>query len=116
MSKYCPDNDCDFWDENPEGVLKGRFCSDCGKVLTEIYPIPNDVTTPVHDTEFEKFSDSEGENKENEVAFNLEGSLRTIKLETKHTKNFAKGSHGTRFHYLSQNTQESITPLNTNHP
>ena len=84
--------------------------------MTEIDPIPNDVATPVHDTKFETFSDSEGENKENEVAFNLEGFLRTIELETKHTRNFAKGSHGTKPHSVPQNTQESITPLNANHP
>ena len=48
MSKYCPDIDCGFWKEYPEGT-KGRFCVHCGNKLTEINPIPIDVTKPRSD-------------------------------------------------------------------
>ena len=63
MSKYCPVVDCEFWDDYPEGIPKGRFCGYCHEALTEINPKQIDEITPHPDT----LGDSVGENEENEV-------------------------------------------------
>ena len=68
MSKYCPVVDCEFWDDYPQGIPKGRFCGYCQKALTEINPKQIDEITPHPDT----LGDSVGENEDNEV-FDLTG-------------------------------------------
>ena len=115
MSKFCPVIDCDFWGNCPEGTLKGKFCPDCGKKLTEINPKEIDETIQ-SDTIYERFDDSEGEIAENEV-FDNKGPLPKIRqVEEIGTRKVAKGSHGTQFQYIPRNIQESLKPLNTNHP
>ena len=109
MSKYCPDTDCEFWDDYPEGIPKGKFCGYCHETLTKINPKQIDEITPHPDTSKE-FGDSVGENEKNEV-FDL-----TEQLETKNIGNSAKGSQETQFNYVSKNIQESVEPLNISHP
>ena len=107
MSKFCPVIDCDFWNDRPEGTPKGKFCTYCGKELTEINPKEFDETIE-SDTIYERFDDSEGEIEENEDIDN-KGSLPKIRqLEEKGTRKVAKGSHGTQFQYIPRNIQESL--------
>ena len=109
MSKYCPDIKCDFWDDYPEGISKGKFCPDCRENMTVINPKQNDENPPHHDTNCERSGVSEGQKEENEVS-NL--FFQTIgHHETKITMNLAKERHKT-----PSSNQEKIMPLRIQHP
>ena len=72
MSKYCPDIDCEFWKEHPEGIPKGNYCGDCGEKLTDIHPKQNAVSA---DTPLEVVNGKTEENPD-------PGFVRTKSLST----------------------------------
>ena len=57
MSKYCPDPDCEFWEDFPDGYLKEKRteCMFCHKEWVTEKPVP-----PIEPDSDDAFSDSDG--------------------------------------------------------